>query len=187
VDDPTWTLVARIRAGDAAALAALYERDSDGVYRYLLLVCGEHTLAEDLTEQAFRRLRHQSGSPSHPRSTVRAELYCAAYSLLQGHRRPAPTVTELDRPEPPGDGAAPAAGGEPGGFWDPLPAALARLADLSIQVLALKIGGGLSNAEIARVLDCHEGEIKHAQLAGLAQLRQWLAGAPPSLSPEEIG
>jgi DNA-directed RNA polymerase specialized sigma24 family protein len=68
--------------------------------------------------------------------------------------------------------------------------ALGRLTDLQAQVIALKFGGGLSNAEVGRLLGRTEGAVKALQYSALQNLHKWLQelrvdeGAPPTrLSP----
>ena len=48
-------LVARARAGDAAAERALYEAHADRVYRLAYRMAGEPSLAQDFTQDAFIR------------------------------------------------------------------------------------------------------------------------------------
>src|SRR5262245_63282949 len=53
---PDETLVARVAAGDEAALSALYDRHSRAVYSYALASLGRQSAAEDVTEAAFTAL-----------------------------------------------------------------------------------------------------------------------------------
>lgn len=188
MDDVTWTIVAQARAANATAIADLYERYSEGLYRYVLLVSGDSELAEDLTGQAFLRWLDGSRRAIQPPTTAQAALYRTAHDLLafQGSRQQRPAARAV-----PGDpaalGAALPQADAPAGFWEQFQAALTRLSDLPIQVLALKLGAGLSTAEVAWILGCREDEIKQAQLHALVQLRQWLSWHPAALPLEEQG
>ncbi len=188
VDDATWALVTQARAADTAAITTLYERYSEGLYRYVLWVSGDNVLAEDLTEQAFLRWLDGTRRLVHPPTTARAALYRGAHDLLTLHAQTWRRSTGYEVP------AAPAAGDEAlsrtdaaEGFWDQFQAALARLSEMPIQVLALKIGASLSTAEVAWILGCREDEIKQAQFQALDHLRQWLAGTSAALPLEEQG
>jgi RNA polymerase sigma-70 factor (ECF subfamily) len=46
-------LLARLAAGDSAALGELYQRESGPVYRYALALCGNPAWAADATQEAF--------------------------------------------------------------------------------------------------------------------------------------
>ena len=46
----------RAKAGEAAALSALYEAYFDRVYRFVMMRVGNHHDAEDLTEEVFIRI-----------------------------------------------------------------------------------------------------------------------------------
>lgn len=49
-------LLARVLAGDAAALAQLYRRESGPVYRYALALTGDEAMALDAMQEAFTQL-----------------------------------------------------------------------------------------------------------------------------------
>lgn len=56
------TLVARLSAGDGAALAILYDRYSRVVYSFSLRMLADTGSAEELTQEVFLRLWRQGGS-----------------------------------------------------------------------------------------------------------------------------
>jgi RNA polymerase sigma-70 factor, ECF subfamily len=53
---PDETLLARVAAGDEAALGALYDRHARAVYSFALASLGRLSEAEDVTEAAFTAL-----------------------------------------------------------------------------------------------------------------------------------
>ena len=54
-------LLRRYRQGDAAAFAQLYERHRLGLFRFLLGLCGDHALAEEVFQDTWMSLiRSQS-------------------------------------------------------------------------------------------------------------------------------
>jgi len=76
---PDDALVARVAAGDEAALGALYDRHARAVYSYALASLGRPAAAEDVTEVAFaalwRNSRRLAGRRPQPRI---AELWLMA-------------------------------------------------------------------------------------------------------------
>jgi RNA polymerase sigma-70 factor (ECF subfamily) len=72
-------------ATDSTAFAVLYERHASQVRRFLLFLCGDEALADELTSEtfvrawtAFARIRQQS---------VKAYLFAIARNLLRDARR----------------------------------------------------------------------------------------------------
>ncbi|MCL6734431.1 RNA polymerase sigma factor [Streptomyces neyagawaensis] len=66
---PEPELIARARAGDHTAFAALYTAHSDTVYRYLYNRTRDRNLAEDLTQDVFVRALSRLETFSAPRSS----------------------------------------------------------------------------------------------------------------------
>ena len=67
-------LLQRMRAGDEEALAALYRRRQPGVYRFALQMCGSRELAEDITQEVFMVLVHDSHTFDPARGSLNAFL-----------------------------------------------------------------------------------------------------------------
>ncbi len=55
-------LLQSMLAGDEEALAALYRRRRQGIYRFALQMCGSQALAEDITQEVFLVLIHDGHS-----------------------------------------------------------------------------------------------------------------------------
>lgn len=55
-------LLQSMRAGDPNALAALYQRRHRGIYRFALQMSGSTSVAEDITQEVFLVLIHDSNS-----------------------------------------------------------------------------------------------------------------------------
>jgi len=51
-------LLPRLRAGDEAAFATLYQRWQGRLFRFALRMCGSQALAEDVTQEVFMALMH---------------------------------------------------------------------------------------------------------------------------------
>jgi RNA polymerase sigma-70 factor, ECF subfamily len=69
------TLLRLMLAGDADALAALYDRRQPGVYRFALRMSGSHAVAEDVTQDVFMALIRDGSAYDSSRGSVAAYLY----------------------------------------------------------------------------------------------------------------
>ena len=80
-------LLARARALDARALAAIHERFYPGLYRYLLYRTSDERLAEDLSSEVFMRLLDNLHIGKSPDS-LQAWLFGVAAHLVADHSTP---------------------------------------------------------------------------------------------------
>lgn len=67
-------LLQAMRAGDEEALAALYRRRQQGIYRFALQMCGSQQLAEDITQEVFMVLIRESHTFDPARGSLNAFL-----------------------------------------------------------------------------------------------------------------
>ncbi|MDX1436210.1 MAG: sigma-70 family RNA polymerase sigma factor [Anaerolineales bacterium] len=81
------TLIARARAGNAAAVGELYELCQDDLFRYLYYRVGDQASAEDLTSEVF--LRIIKGLPGYRQGEVpfKAWIFRIAHNLTVDHYR----------------------------------------------------------------------------------------------------
>ncbi|HEU4476909.1 MAG TPA: sigma factor, partial [Pyrinomonadaceae bacterium] len=63
-------LLQLMRAGDPNALAALYQRRQRGVYRFALQMSGSASIAEDITQEVFLVLIHDSSNFDSTRGSL---------------------------------------------------------------------------------------------------------------------
>lgn len=187
--------VERARAGDTVAMGWLYDRYFDRIYRYVLLKIGSPEEAEDLAGQVFLRMIESIAGFQWQGSTFAAWLYRIAHNLMvdslrQRARRPQVDIALLAHVllAETGD---PHAWAEAADVRGHLRTALGRLTDLQAQVIALKFGGGLSNAEVGQILGRSEGAIKALQFSALQNLYKWLqqtgVGPDAALAPKREG
>lgn len=87
-------LYRRMRGGDKAALAELYERLAPRIYRYALYTSGRRPAAEEVTQEAFLRLIGPGGRFDEDRGSLEAWLYGVARNLLREMSRTAGTAAE---------------------------------------------------------------------------------------------
>lgn len=74
--------------GDEEALAELYRRRRQGIYRFALHMCGSRSVAEDVTQEVFMVLIHESHSFDPARGSLNGFLIgIARNQLLRRLRR----------------------------------------------------------------------------------------------------
>jgi len=183
-------LMARFRAGETPAFAALVRRYERELYGYLRRYVGDGSLAEDVFQNTFLQLYVKSGQYEIGRR-VRPWLYTIAthqaVDALRRNGRHQAVSLELAR-ETTADGEADnlAAGLE---GRDPCPfesasgqeqaervrAAVTRLPPFLRQVLLLAYYQGLKYREVAEVLDIPVGTVKSRLHAALIKLQELMA------------
>jgi RNA polymerase sigma-70 factor, ECF subfamily len=145
-----------VAAADTETFAALYERTFPRVYAYVASLLRDRASAEDVTAQAFERAYRKRSSYRARRGSREAWLFGiarnAALDELRRRKRRARLESE------PVDDVAPNADDqlELSLRREAVRAALESLDGRERDLLALKFAGGLSNAEIARVLGLSE-------------------------------
>jgi RNA polymerase sigma-70 factor (ECF subfamily) len=168
-------LMRSIADGDAAALAALYERHANPLFGYLHRLAGDRMVAEEILQDTMLAVWRSAGG-FEGRAKVTTWLFGVArrqaHNRLRGRSAPEPAAApELDRAD---HGAGPeelaiaAAGGTP------VAAAIDRLPDHHRDVIALVFVAGLPLADVAEVLGIPVGTVKsrlyHARAAVAAAL-----------------
>ena len=165
-------LIRRAQALDPGALAEIYERYYDGIYRYLYTRIGHRPDAEDLTEQVF--LKMVDAIPRFRPRGVRfsAWLYRIAHNLLvdryrRGGRDP---VQLADHVRDAGRHADPQAAYERVEERERLLQAIRRLTPEQQQLVALRFIDNLEVAEVAEIMNRNPGAIHAMQHRALASL-----------------
>jgi RNA polymerase sigma-70 factor (ECF subfamily) len=170
-------LVRRARAGHHDALGELYDRFRDRVARFAAGRLGDAEKAEDVTSETFEAmLRNLRGY--RPGTDFEAWLFTIAHRRVADHFRRQARRRELQLDEA-------AAGSLPGAVapGGPEEAVLAaeRRAEVAVafrrlrpdqqEVLALRVLGGLSAAQVGKVVGKSEGAVRVAQHRALLDLR----------------
>lgn len=173
-DERSW--VERARTGDPDAIGWLYERYFDRIYRYIYLKVGNPTEAEDITEQVFLKMIEAISKFQWQGSTFASWLYRIAHNqvvdTLRQHSRRSQTPLEPVGDTLPSEGDDPYEHAEWSDFRGHLKEALTHLTDLQAQVIMLKFGSEMSNAEVAAILDRTEGAVKALQYSALQNLQK---------------
>jgi RNA polymerase sigma-70 factor, ECF subfamily len=176
-------MVRDARAGDSHALGQLYDTYRDRVARFATGRLGDPEKAEDVTSETFeavcRNLRsYRAGTD------FEAWLFTIAHRRVADHfrRRYRRQEVALDEASGPADGGRTRPGALPA-VAGPEEAVLAaerraevagafrRLRPDQQEVLALRVLGGLSAAQVGEVLGKSEGAVRVAQHRALQSLR----------------
>jgi RNA polymerase sigma factor (sigma-70 family) len=148
--------LALMRGSQTEGFAELYERAFPRVYAYVASLLRDRAAAEDVTAQAFERAYRKRRSYRAGRGTMEAWLFGiarnAALDELRRRRRRAGLEGQHE------DTGAPSLEdhAELALRRETVRAALASLDGRERDLIALKFAGGLSNAEIGRILGMSE-------------------------------
>ncbi len=175
-------LVRDAQKGDSTALAALYERFFDQIYRYVSFKSGSRDEAEDITGDVFVKMLesiHSFKWQGHPFSSW---LFRIAHNLIVDYfRRGARKKTV------PLEAAAATVGTTPDDLdrvvetnltMAEVRVAMQGLTSLQQEVISLRFAGGLSVSETAGALGKNDNAVKALQHIGLKKLRTMLAEQP---------
>jgi len=175
-EERSWLEMAR--AGDAEAIGWLYERYVDPIYRYAYIKVGDPTEAEDITEQVFLKMIEAIGNFRWQGSSFSSWLYRIAHNqivdTLRKRSRSHQVPIESLREALPMDGYDPQRHAERTDFLDHLKDAMVHLTDLQAQVITLKYGAGMSNAQAAEVMSRTENSVNALQYDALRNLHKLL-------------
>jgi len=186
--------VARLRAGDPDALAALLSRYQNRLFRYLLRIVRDRTTAEDLFQQTWLRLA-ENIRRYDPRRNFEAWLFSVAHNLAIDHlRRIKPSSLEETSPEGlPLHGEIPTRG--PDALDRALEqeraglviAALDEQPALYRELLCLRFEEEMKLDEIAAVLDVPLSTVKTRLRRGLDRMKESLIRRAPPQTFREGG
>lgn len=169
----------RVAGGDHDAFASLVERHKDALVAYLYRLCGDHALAEDLSQEAFLRLYTAAGRYQE-RGRLKAYIYRIATNLLRSHERRArltrwlPLSLAIESAE---GGAQPETAVEEAELRQALTRAIAELPLTFRAPLVLQLVEGWKTRDIAETLRVPEGTVKSRVSRGRRRLRAALRRA----------
>lgn len=186
-------LLSRVAAGDAEALAALFRRRQQNVYRFALHLTGSPSVADDVTQDVFVAVIRDAGRFEPGRATVPAWLCGIARNYVR-RRLAVDRGTASIESEDGLEAALPAAGPDPLQDLTSVEAIEAlRRAVLSLplryrEVIVLCDLQELSYADVAAALDCPVGTVRSRLSRGRALLTaKMLAGQERSERPVPRG
>jgi RNA polymerase sigma-70 factor (ECF subfamily) len=173
-------LLAGARRLEEETLAAIYDAYSPELYYFSYRLLGNVQAAEDLVAATFYRFLRALHTGGGPREHLRAYLYRITHNLAMDHHRRHPVaidpLEDIEMKLP--SGSDPAQQAEDALVQEDVRAALWRLTQEQRQVIVLKFLQGLSNQEVATVLDKPVGAVKSLQHRALEALRRMLLLEP---------
>lgn len=169
--------LARARRFEKRALAEIYDRYSEALYRYAWRSLGDGDLAEECVAETFARFLAAMERGGGPRDNLRAYLYRMAHNWITDHYRRSPPQTLSLDPElhahpdsDPSDLVALELERQQ------VRAALASLTPEQRQVIMLRYLEGWDHEQIARAMEKRVGAVKALQHRAIRALRRLLDG-----------
>jgi RNA polymerase sigma-70 factor, ECF subfamily len=169
---------------DAAAFAVLYRRHARAALTLALRLCGRPALAEEVVQEAFLSLwrspGHYDGRLGSPRTWVLGVVHHRAIDARRGraaHDRAWVSDEGIDERLEAKERTDREAGRRDA--IREVRAVLQRLPPEQSRVIELAYYGGLSNSEIAAMLDTPVGTVKGRMRLGLSKMRT-------QLHPEQV-
>lgn len=174
-DDTDAALMARLAAGESAALDVLVQRHQQRVRSLAMRLTGHGDAADDVAQDAFMRVMRSAGSYA-PTAAFSTWLYRIVVNLcLDRQRRRADRHLALQDETP----QHASAGAEQPLLEQERAVAVRReveaLPERQRLAVILHRFQGLSHAEVAEVMGCSESAVESLLVRGYAQLRQRLA------------
>jgi RNA polymerase sigma-70 factor (ECF subfamily) len=168
-------LLKRAREYDTQALAEIYDRYAELIYRYLYRYLGNAELAEDMTSEVFLRLLQVLGTAKAPRDQIGGWLYRVAHNLAMDwfRQQAKESSLSLDEELVAGDDS-PSTRLEEDQRQQRLREAISQLTPSQQQVIVLRFAEGLKLGEIGQLLSKSEGSVKLIQYRAIRRLRKLL-------------
>ncbi len=183
LDEESW--VRRAQAGDAGALAYLFETHFERVYRYAYARLRDRAEAEDLTQQVFERMLRSIGSYQPRGAPFASWLFRIAHNMLVDRVR---RVRAEERSLTTAFGHARNMDPEARALSELEAADVARLmdrlSDAQRQVLHLRFAAELNVAETAHVMQRSVDAVKSLQYSALKALRALMAEREAGLASQ---
>jgi len=169
-------LLERAREYDAQALAEIYDRYAESIYRYAYRYVGNAELAEDLTSEVFLKLLEVLGTSRAPRKQLQGWLYRVARNQAIDWIREQDKGGDFSLEEEltPAGSTSPSTKLEAQELYRDLREALSQLTPSQQEVLILRFGEGRKIREVGRLLGKSEGSVKLLQYRALNRLKTLL-------------
>jgi RNA polymerase sigma-70 factor (ECF subfamily) len=169
-------LLQRIADGDNAAFDILYRRYARPIYGLALRMLRDRSRAEEAVQETFTAIWRSAGSYRPERGAGAPWLYAVARNAIVDRARARGDATFADPPDAPAPDAGPDERAESAYVSWRVHRAVEELPEHERQVLELAYWRGLSQSEVARVLDIPLGTVKTRTRTGLARLADLLEG-----------
>jgi RNA polymerase sigma-70 factor (ECF subfamily) len=168
-------LLEKARRFDMAALEAVYNRFSPGLYRYSFRLLGDAFLAEECVAETFSRFLKALRDGRGPGEHLQAYLYRIAHNwITDSYRRAPPPSIPLEMREDTASADRTEETAETGLRGRELRSAMRLLTPEQRQAVSLRFLEGWGNEEIAQAMKRPVGAVKALQQRGIAALRRLL-------------
>ncbi|MBV7394130.1 RNA polymerase sigma factor [Mameliella sediminis] len=180
-------LLAEYAAGDANAARALTQRLAPRVFSHAMrMLGGDRAEAEDVAQEALLRLWRAAPAWRTGEAKVSTWLYRVTANLCIDRIRRRRTGPDLDAvPEPVDEAPSAAAGMQQQARAEALQGALDSLPDRQRQAVILRHIEGLSNPEIAEIMDIGPRAVESLVARGKRALEAALIGRRAELGYED--
>ena len=180
VTEPTLSdgeLLRRVGAGDGSAFEQLYRRYARSVFGLALRRLGDRARAEDAVQETFTSIWRSAATYKPDRGPGAPWLYTVARNAIVDHTRGGRREAMVGEPpdEPAPDDAPPERAEQSWIAWR-VHRALEELSPNERSVLELAYWGGLSQSEIATMLNLPLGTVKTRTRSALSKLADVLEG-----------
>jgi RNA polymerase sigma-70 factor (ECF subfamily) len=173
MDSSEAALIRAARRLDREALGQIYDTYSLELYRYAMRLLGDPMRSEDLVAETFARFLRAIHGGGGPKTHLRAYLYRVAHNAAVDIYRTLEPV-ELSGQETAADHGDPEQAAELALRGARVRQALWELTSDQRQVIVLKFFQGLSNRQVADILEKPVGAVKSLQHRGLGALKRVL-------------
>jgi len=179
---PDDVLVRRMTDGDSRALEVLYDRYGRIVYSFALRIVGDRLLAEEVLQEAFTRCWRQSERFELAKGNLASWLLSITHNLAidevrKRQRRPQRAdlvdITDVLRGQEDTTVDVEEAA-EASELREQIQRAMALLPDAQRQVIELAYFGGLTQREVAALLNEPLGTVKTRMRLGMQKLKELL-------------
>ena len=170
-------LLRRVGAGDGSAFEQLYRRYARSVFGLALRRLGDRARAEDAVQETFTSIWRSAATYKPDRGPGAPWLYTVARNAIVDHTRGGRREAMVGEPpdEPAPDDAPPERAEQSWIAWR-VHRALEELSPNERSVLELAYWGGLSQSEIATMLNLPLGTVKTRTRSALSKLADVLEG-----------
>ena len=169
-------LVRRAKEGDQTAFARLYEGHFDRIYRYVALRIGDKIEAEDMTQQVFLNALKSISTFRWKGVPFAAWLFRIAHNQVVDYLRKKKKRAAVPLNESlVSSDSNPQLMAEHSLDVEQLLSATRRLTEAQREVISLRFAGGLSIAQVAKIMGKSQGAVKALQHSAIVALRKTLA------------
>lgn len=165
-------LVAAARGLGSEAWAEIYRRHAEQVYAYIFYRLGDRPTAEDLTADVFVRAIGGIQKYEWRGTPLLAWLYRIAHNVTADYRKSAARRSAKETAEAPEEIEERVDRLQALDERSDMMQSIRSLTDDQQQVLILRFYGGMSNAQVAKVVGKPETAVKALQARGLRSLRR---------------